>query len=76
MRKWRWVTRDVGDPFLVVWLGARKPREHDGYYYPYFSQLSYEVCAREFRRLFGFVLQEGECLKVEFRAKPLERKRR
>ncbi len=65
-RTWRWVTRSKYEPYVEVHLTAKQPTELDP---GYFEWGAYTVCCKEFRRIFGFTIPQGKCLKVEFSAK-------
>ena len=77
-RAWRWVTRDPGAGYVVVWHGKRwRARPHLGQlgdeWYEWDSPaLSYFVCAAQFRSIFGLTIPTDRPVKVEFEARILE----
>jgi hypothetical protein len=68
-RDWHWVTRNPGSGRICIWPGQGRPVLcHGAWDSTTRSGRAALVCARQFKALFGFLPEAGQCLKVRFRA--------
>lgn len=71
-RTWRWVSRGVGNDEVCIWTQRKKPKlglYAVGLWDPDVDGSFGKVCHKEFKKLTGITIPEGECLKVEFTAR-------
>ena len=68
-RRWRWVSLNPTDSYVIVWKRATKPQWHhvgERWISTTREGLEIALCRKEFARAIGVTIQPGTCVKVDF----------